>query len=130
MSPQLPDLAKALLDVDTFVTLTTLAKDGTPHSTVMWAARDGDDVLFATVVGRLKERHISRDPRVSVSMFDPANQYSYVTINGTAALNPDGGPELIQTLSQKYTGGPYTNDEGTDNVRVVVRVTPERVYPS
>ena len=51
-------------------------------------------------------------------------------MNGTAALIPEGGPELIQRLSQKYTGGPYTLDEGTDNVRVVVRVSPERVYPS
>ncbi|MDP9092469.1 MAG: PPOX class F420-dependent oxidoreductase [Actinomycetota bacterium] len=130
MSPQLPDLAKKLLEADTFVTLTTLAKDGTPHSTVMWADHDGDDIIFATVVGRVKERHISRDPRVSVSLFDPANPYAYVTVNGTAALIPEGGPELIQRLSQKYTGGRYTLDEGTDNVRVVVRVSPERIYPS
>jgi PPOX class probable F420-dependent enzyme len=130
MSPQLPELAKKLLDADTFVTLTTLANDGTPHSTVMWADRDGDDIVFATVVGRVKERHIRHDPRVSVSLFDPANPYSYVTVNGTAALSPEGGPELIQQLSRKYTGEPYTHDEGTDNVRVVVRVAPERVYPT
>jgi PPOX class probable F420-dependent enzyme len=128
MSVQLPDLAKKLLDTDTFVTLTTVAKDGTPHSTVMWADRDGEDIIFATVIGRLKERHIRRDPRVSVSVFDPDNPYAYVTVNGTATLDPDGGPELIQSLSRKYTGERYSNDDGTDNVRVVVRVTPDRVY--
>ena len=130
MSTQLSAIAKKLLDTDTFVTLTTVAKDGSPHSTVMWADHDGDDIIFATVVGRLKERHLRRDPRVSVSLFDPANPYSYVTVNGSAVIEPEGGPALIQALSQKYTGGPYTHDEGTDNVRVLVRVTPERVYPS
>ena len=130
MSVQLPDLAKKLLDTPTFVTLTTLRPDGTPHSTPMWAKRDEDTVVISTVVGRLKEKHLRQDPRVSVSILDPDNPYSYVTVDGTASLDPEGGPELIQELSRKYTGGPYTNDEGTDNVRVVVRIAPSRAYPT
>ena len=121
----LPDNVKSLLDAGTYVTLTTLKQDGTPHSTVMWADYDGEDIVFATVIGRLKEKHLRNDPRVAVSLFDPENPYSYTTINGTATLNIEGGKELIQQLSQKYRGQPYTWDEGTDNVRVVVRVTPE-----
>src|SRR5579862_1583391 len=96
---ELPQRVKTLLDTATFVTLTTLAKDGSPHSTVMWADYDGDDIVFATVVGRLKERHLRREPRVSVSLFDPANPYSYTTVNGTASLDVEGGKELIQKLS-------------------------------
>ena len=129
MTLALPDQAKVLLDKPTFVTLTTLREDGTPHSTVMWADRDGDDIVFATVIGRVKERHLRRDPRVSVSFFDPDNEYTYITINGTATLE-EGGAELIQELSKKYRGEPYTWDEGTDNVRVLVRVKPDRIYPS
>jgi PPOX class probable F420-dependent enzyme len=94
---------------------------------VLWATYDGDDVLFATVVGRAKERNLRRDPRISVLIYDAANAYSYVEVRGRATLSTDGGPELIERLSQTYTGKPYANDEGTDNVRVVVRVTPERV---
>jgi len=130
MTAPLPEPVKRLLDEATFVTLTTLRADGTPHSTVMWADHDGDDIVFATVVGRLKEKHIRRDPRVSVSLFDPANPYAYTTINGTATLDETGGKDLIQRLSHKYRGEPYTWDEGTGNVRVVVRVTPDHVYPS
>jgi PPOX class probable F420-dependent enzyme len=131
MTVTLPENVKKLLDAATFVTLTTLTADGSPHSTVMWADYDGDDVVFATVVGRLKERHLRREPRVSVSLFDPDNPYSYTTVNGDARIE-DGpaGAELIQKLSHKYRGQPYTWDEGTDNVRVVVRVTPQRVYPN
>lgn len=129
MSVQLPDLAKKLLDTDTFVTLTTLRRDGAPHSTTMWAKRDGDDIVISTVESRLKARHIARDPRVTVSMFDPGNPYSYVTVEGVATMTREGGRELIDELSRKYTGERYTNDEGTDNVRVVVRITPTRAYP-
>ena len=131
MTVALPDQAKTLLDKPTFVTLTTLRSDGTPHSTVMWADRDGDDIVFATVIGRVKERHLRNDPRVSVSFFDPANEYNYVTINGTAVLEDgEAGRQLIQDLSHKYRGEPYTWDQGTNNVRVLVRVKPDRVYPS
>jgi PPOX class probable F420-dependent enzyme len=129
VSVQLPELAKKLLDTDTFVTLTTLRRDGAPHSTTMWAKRDGDDVIISTVESRLKARHIAHDPRVTVSMFDPGNPYNYVTVEGVATMTREGGRELIDELSQKYTGGPYTNDDGTDNVRVVVRITPTRAYP-
>lgn len=129
MSVQLPDLAKKLLDGPTFVALTTLRKDGSAHSTTMWAKRDEDAIVFSTVEQRQKAKHIARDPRVTVNLFDPDNPYNYVTVEGVASMTREGGPELIQELSRKYTGEPYTNDEGTDNVRVVVTVTPTRSYP-
>jgi PPOX class probable F420-dependent enzyme len=127
MPAALSDLARRLLDRPTIVTLTTIRADGSPHSTPVWAARDGDDVLISTVVGRAKDRHMRRDPRVSVSCFDPDDPIRYVTVEGRASLTTDGGPQLIQTLSQKYDGTPFSADEGTDRVRVVVRVRPERV---
>jgi PPOX class probable F420-dependent enzyme len=123
----LPDTARRLLDAPTVVMLTTIRSDGSPHSTPVWAARDGDTVLISTVQGRAKERHMRHDPRVSVAFFDPANSFSYAAIEGTVAMTTAGGPELIDTLSLKYTGEHYTDDVGTDHVRVVVRVTPERV---
>ena len=42
-------------------------------------------------------------------------------------MSTEGGPELIERLSQAYTGQSYTGDEGTDHVRVVVRVQPTHV---
>jgi PPOX class probable F420-dependent enzyme len=130
MSVQLPELAVKLLDKPTFVTLTTLTKDGRPHSTTMWAKRDGDNIIISTTEQRTKAKHMLRDPRVTVSMFDPDAPYNYVTVEGRASLTREGGPELIEDLSQKYTGTRYTSDEGTDNIRVVVTITPARAYPT
>jgi PPOX class probable F420-dependent enzyme len=127
MTVQLPQNARDLLDRPTFITVSTTRRDGRPQASVVWAERDGDDVLFSTVEGRAKERNLRRDPRLVVSFFNPDNPFEYFAIEGSADLSHDGGPEQIQRLSQKYLGQPYTADEGTDNVRVVVRIPPAKV---
>jgi PPOX class probable F420-dependent enzyme len=127
MSTQLPDAAKKLLDAGSYVTVATLMKDGSPQTTLLWATYEGDDLLLSTLVGRAKERNWRRDPRVSVLILDASNPYTFVEVRGTVSMTTDGGPELIDRLSHLYTGEPYTGDDGTDHVRVVARVTPERV---
>ncbi len=122
----LSDLAKRLVDGRTFAVVSTINPDGAPQSSVVWVKRDGDDVLFSTIRGRRKTRNMERDPRVGVTLYDPADPYRYVEVRGTVSLTEEGGPELIQELSRKYDGMPF--QEGRpDNVRVVVRVTPARV---
>ena len=37
--------------------LTTLNPDGSPQTSVVWVGRDGDDLLFNTAEGRLKEAY-------------------------------------------------------------------------
>jgi PPOX class probable F420-dependent enzyme len=127
MTTTLPDNVRALLDGTTFVVVSTVNADGSPQSTVLWAKRDGDDVLFSTVRGRLKTKNMERDPRVSVCAYDPAQPYSYFTVSGTVTLVEEGGPELINELSLKYNNVPYTFDP-PENVRVVCRLTPNKVY--
>ena len=126
MTTSLPDNVRRLLDGATFVVVTTVNPDGSPHSSVMWSKRDGDDVIFSTVRGRKKARNMERDPRVSVCAYDPAQPYSYFTVEGEVTLTEEGGKELINELSLKYNDQPYTFD-APDAVRVVCRVTPSKV---
>jgi hypothetical protein len=43
-------------------------------------------------------------------------------------MTEEGGRELIDRLNLEYTGGDrYTMDDGSDNVRVVIRLTPSKV---
>jgi PPOX class probable F420-dependent enzyme len=122
----LPDNVRRLLDDKTFVVVSTINPDGSPQSTVLWVKRDGDDVIFSTVRGRKKTRNMERDPRVSVCAFDPAQPYSYFTVDGTVTMVEEGGDELINELSMKYNGVAYTFD-APGTVRVVCRVTPTKV---
>ncbi|MFC3450717.1 PPOX class F420-dependent oxidoreductase [Amycolatopsis speibonae] len=120
------DATKKLLDGNNFPVLATLNADGSAQTSVLWAKRDGDTLIFATVRGRLKERNMARDPRVSVSVFDQANPYDYVEIRGTVEMTDEGGRELINELSHKYLGKDYP-DEPAETVRVLVRVTPTKI---
>ncbi|HZD99748.1 MAG TPA: PPOX class F420-dependent oxidoreductase [Micromonosporaceae bacterium] len=125
MSVPLPDLAKRLLDTNTFVTLSTINPDGAPQSTVIWAKRDGDDVLFSTIRGRRKTKNMERDPRVAICMFDPKDPYEYVEIRGPVELTEENGRELIQELSQRYDGVDF-RVEPPEVIRVVCRVRPDK----
>ncbi|MFE0045880.1 PPOX class F420-dependent oxidoreductase [Streptomyces albireticuli] len=127
------DLKKLIDDSPVFATVATVQPDGSPQLSVTWVTRDGDDLLISTTVGRRKEKNLRRDPRVSV-MINPHNApYTYAEVRGTATMTAEGGRELIDTLSRKYTGKDYADFNpaaGEDAERVVVRVSPRRVVGS
>ncbi|MBV9026480.1 MAG: PPOX class F420-dependent oxidoreductase [Streptomycetaceae bacterium] len=126
MPSQLTDHARRLLDDKSFVTLATLEADGSPQQTVVWAARDGDNVLISTIEGRRKHQNLARDPRASVMINPPDKPYTYVEIRGKASMTTEGGRELINKLAHKYIGKDYDMDT-PDAVRVVIRISPEKV---
>ncbi|MCQ8769083.1 PPOX class F420-dependent oxidoreductase [Streptomyces sp. KLMMK] len=127
------DLKKLLDDSPVFATVATIQPDGSPQVTVTWVKHDGDDLLISTTVGRRKEKNLRRDPRVTV-MINPHNApYTYAEVRGTAEITTEGGQELINELSRKYTGKDYAdfNPAAKDDAeRVVVRVTPRKVVGS
>ena len=125
----LPEAAQTLIDATEFVTLATVQPDGQPQLSVVWVEREGDDLLMSTTTNRQKYRNLERDPRASVLLFPKDNPYSYVEVRGNVTMTEEGGRELIDRLNQKYMGTPrYTWDDGTDNVRVVVRLSPTKVF--
>ncbi|ARH92658.1 MULTISPECIES: PPOX class F420-dependent oxidoreductase [Streptomyces] len=133
MTATLSDDLKKLLDTPVFVIVTTIQPDGSPQASPVWVKRDGDDLLISTTVGRRKERNIRRDPRVSVVVQPSDSPYTYAEVRGTATLTTEGGQELIDELSRKYTGKPYAEfnpEAGKDAERVVVRITPRKVVGS
>lgn len=125
----LDDQAREILDTpQQFAVISTIEPDGRPQSSVVWFEREGEDLLISTVEGRRKHRNLVRDPRVTVLVFDRDQPYRYVEIRGHAQMTAEGGRELIDKFARAYRGEPrYTMDDGTDNVRVVVRVAPDKV---
>ncbi|WP_280373580.1 TIGR03618 family F420-dependent PPOX class oxidoreductase [Nocardia abscessus] len=123
---------RQVLDSPVFATVATIQPDGSPHQSVVWILRDGDDVLFAVGAGSRKERNLRRDARVSVLVSPPEQPYTYAAIHGTATL-VEGGHELRDRLSLKYTGATYAESSPDaaatygDIPMVTVRVTPERI---
>ena len=115
-----------LLDGRNYAVLATVNPDGSPQTSVIWVGRDGDDLVFSTVKGRLKHRNMVRDPRVSISIIDSADPENYVELRGQVTMTPDVGRRLDTQLSWKYDG----RDPGEDRpgaVRVVVRMEVDTV---
>ncbi|MEO3767663.1 PPOX class F420-dependent oxidoreductase [Streptomyces sp. B8F3] len=130
MSVALSANLKQVLDGQVFVTVATVQPDGAPQASPVWVKRDGDDLLFCTTAERVKARNLNHDPRISVVVIDPAAPYNYAQVRGTASVTTEGGRELIDELSVKYTGKDYDTFSGghaEDGTRVVVRVTPEKI---
>ena len=122
----LPEFAVRLLDANTFAVLTTINPDGGPQSSVIWVKREGDEIVFSTILGRRKTLNMQRDPRISLCLYDPADPYAYFEARGAVRIGFEGGPELIQELSQRYDGQPFT-ESNPANVRVVCRLSPAKV---
>ncbi|HTF53966.1 MAG TPA: TIGR03618 family F420-dependent PPOX class oxidoreductase [Pseudonocardia sp.] len=137
VAPAAPGVSVArlhrVLDAPIFATVATVQPDGSPHQSVVWVARDGDDVLFVVAVGSRKERNLRRDPRVSVLVSPPEEPYSYAAIQGTASLRAEGSRELRDALALRYTGLSYAEHNIEAAARygeieiTTVRVTPERI---
>jgi PPOX class probable F420-dependent enzyme len=126
MSISLSDATLALLDGKNYAVLATINPDGSPQTSVLWVGRDGNDLLFSTVAGRVKHRNMERDPRVSATVLDSADPENYVELRGRVSMTPDVDRALDTRLSWKYDG----RDPGEDRpgaVRVVVRMVVEKV---
>ncbi|HZQ80760.1 MAG TPA: PPOX class F420-dependent oxidoreductase [Gaiellaceae bacterium] len=121
---KLTDAQLELLRTPCFAAVATLRDDGSPHTSIVWVDTDGDHVVFNTKTGRAKGKHLQRDPRVSLTVFDPKDPYRYFEVEGVAELELDGAAEHMHGMSRKYTGEDWT--DVTD--RVIVRVRPERIF--
>ena len=102
--PQLTDDQIALLRERTLAHVATVMPDGSPQVTPVWVDTDGEAVLFNTAVGRVKQRNLSRDPRVAISLADRNDDHRTVVIRGRAEITEEG-------LTRTSTGWPRSTSE-------------------
>ena len=123
----LTEKQKQFLDNPFVGTVTTLRPDGSPHSTVVWVDREDGAVSFNTARGRAKERHLGRDPRVSLVVVDPENAYRWLAVTGKAELVDEGADAQIDKLAKKYIGKDEYPWRDPSQRRLKVLIEPEHV---
>lgn len=130
MTITLNDAAHRLLDDANPAVLATVNPDGSPQTSVVWVARNGDDLLISSAAGRRKVTNIERDARVSLTVYDRADPLRYLEARGTATVTEDAGRELAVALAEQYEG-PGAGEEyrqlPPDVVRVAVTITPHHL---
>ena len=110
-----------------FAALTTLMPNGHPQTHVMWVDvdDDGEHLVINTEPHRQKFKNMARDPRVTVTVIDAANPYSYAEVRGEVVDTVEGqeARDHIDTLSMKYGGRPY-DASAIETERIIVKIKP------
>ena len=119
---ELSPAVRAFLDETRFAVLATIRQDGLPQQTVMWYQLQGDTIMMNTARGRVKDRNLHRDPRVSICVEDGQR---YVTLSGTCELqweDQERAQADIKALAVRYDG-PERAEKSTASFRKQVRET-------
>jgi PPOX class probable F420-dependent enzyme len=128
MSQVIPEAYLDLFEKQAFANLGTLMKDGSPQVTPVWVDYDGKHVRINSAKGRVKDKNMRRDPRVSLSLQDPANPYRYLEVRGRVVeITEKGADDHINKLSKKYLGNPVYPFRKPGEVRVTYVIEPEKV---
>jgi len=118
----------AFIDENPFVgVVTDLRPDGSLHSTIVWVDVVDGAVGFNTAVGRAKERYLRNDPRISLVVVDPGDTYKWVSVTGRAEFVEEGADAQIDKLAKKYMDVDSYPHRKAGEVRIGVRIVPERV---
>ncbi|MEC3981832.1 TIGR03618 family F420-dependent PPOX class oxidoreductase [Amycolatopsis sp. H20-H5] len=118
-----PDVRRALDDAS-LAHLASVLPDGAPHSVPVWIGTHGDHVAIFTNPDSRKARNLRRDPRVALSLTAADNPFQPVLVRGRVVewIEGDAAWEIIDRISTKYIGAPYSRSEQ----RVVALIAPER----
>jgi PPOX class probable F420-dependent enzyme len=118
-----------LLKKAAFANLATLNADGSPQVTPVWVDFDGKHVIVNTARGRVKANNLEREPRVALSILDPENPYRYVGIQGRVTEMTEAGADAhIDKMAKKYLGKDSYPFRTPTEVRVIVKITPDKVH--
>jgi len=120
--------ARALFATTALAHVATVGEDGAPYVTPVWVDLEGDEILINTALGRVKARHLASDPRVAISIADPADPYNVVALRGTVTrFTTEGANDDIDRLAKKYLGHDHFAGGGPDQIRVSVYIRPDHI---
>lgn len=107
--------------------ISTLNRDGSIHSAVVWVDVQDAAVAVNSAVGRVWPENLRRDPRATVLVYDESNPYEYVEIRGTVTATTRGADELIDRLAKKYLGLDSYPARQPGEQRITFLLAPHRV---
>ena len=102
---ELTPAQRAFLLEKRFAVVGSKNPDGSPHLAVMWYLIDGDDIVVNSAQGRIKDRNLAADPRMSVLVVDG---YRWIRVDGRAAIEHD---QTIAHADIRRLAARYYEDE-------------------
>jgi PPOX class probable F420-dependent enzyme len=122
----IPEKFLDLLQPETkaYAFLATLMPDGSPQVTPVWFDYVNGRIRINTLRGRVKDRNMSRDARVALTIMDLGQPFRHLSVRGRIAAETEAGArEHIDVLARKYLGQDYAWLRPGD-VRVIYEIEP------
>jgi PPOX class probable F420-dependent enzyme len=121
---QVPESHRDLLERALIAHVATVRASGEPMSNPMWFGWDGERIRLTHTRTREKFRNLQAEPRVALSITDPADSQRYLEVRGVVeSIQQDGGGSFYRQLRQRYGVDPDApmRDQAE---RVVVAIRP------
>ena len=117
-----------LKDKVAFAHLATLMPDGSPQVTPVWFFYDNGKFIVNTARGRVKDKNMTKNARVALSITDPDNAYTHIAVRGKIAnVTEEGADANIDALAKKYLGKDKYPFRQPGEVRVIYEIEPTSV---
>ena len=104
MTTKLSNKAKTLVERPVLANVATVDTEGHPQVTPVWIDIDGEDLVFNTAKGRVKQANLDTNPHVAVSVVDPDDPFNVVVVRGVVEGTEQGADAHIDSLAKKYMG--------------------------
>jgi PPOX class probable F420-dependent enzyme len=122
-------LIKNLFEDKNIAFVATIMKNGSPQITPTWIDIQDNEILINTALGRVKQKNVTRDPRIAVSIVDRNNPFHMVTLRGEVIDQITGelADSHIDKLAKKYLDKEKYPFRAPGEKRVILKVKPTRV---
>jgi PPOX class probable F420-dependent enzyme len=119
---------RRLFELRNLAFISTLSKDGSPHVTPVWAEMVDDLILVNTFETSTKNKNVTKDNRVALSIVEQNNPFNMVSIKGKVIeQTTDGADEHLKHLAKKYLGiGKYYYRKPNHN-RILLKIRPNKI---
>jgi PPOX class probable F420-dependent enzyme len=129
LDPSVRARADRRLRTEQVLWLTTVRADGQPQASPVWFLWDGETLLIFSQPGARKLRNLAANPRVAVHVDTDEAGEDVLTIEGTAAVDPDApASDRVEEYQVKYRGGiraiGMTPDQLARDYSVAIRIRP------
>lgn len=123
-----PEVANLLEDKN-LAFVATLMKDGSPQITPTWIDLVDGVIIVNTAEGRTKQKNVSRDPRVGISIVDRNNPYNMVTIRGKVIeQTTHDADKHIDKMAKKYLGVDKYPFATPNEKRILLKIVPQKIF--
>lgn len=113
MTSLLLDDLRTLLDGPSAAVLTTQRKDGTALSSPVWFRWTGHAFEVVIARGDVTLRHLERDPRCALVIFETVAPFRGVEVRGEATLTSCDVTEIRQSIARRYLGNAHGDQFAT-----------------